>query len=203
MKCSKCSKAAQHSCSVCGQPVCVGDSAVSIVCKRHIRPKAIKGKLKIRPARKSDEEALEDLEDSVIWEHSESSEYEDYDEKAWKNLRKETIVAEVGGEIVGFVEYVMGLDPHESPSVTVSDFAVLPEYSGMGIGTALIGEVKKVAKKMGFSTVYSSITIDNIQALIFHLKNGAKIFSVKDTGSKGKGRWGIPTEYSLAFVYKL
>jgi ribosomal protein S18 acetylase RimI-like enzyme len=112
-------------------------------------------------------------------------------------------VAEVEGRIVGTAEYQVGVDPHESLTLTVTDLGVLPEFQGMGVGGALVDELKRIGKKEGVERVYVSTTIDNIPAMVFHLTHGAKVFHVREDNWDGTGRWGIPTRFDIAFEYEI
>ena len=206
MKCKICGNPAQHRCPVCGKYVCVEHSLISVICKNHIKtaPKSLQPKVIIRDARKEDKEILEKIEDSTIWEHigiteEETEEYE----KMWENIERYTIVASIGEKVVGFLEYHIGVDPHEQPAIMVTDFAVLPEYQGCGIGTKLFEELKRRARKKRIKKIYVNTSCDNIPAIIYHLKRGAKIFSIKELEERKKGRWGIPRMYEFSFLYEL
>lgn len=120
----------------------------------------------------------------------------------WSGIETKQIVAEVGGKIVGFVEYCKTVNPHEEVVLTTTDFAVLPEFQTHGIGKALIDELKQIAKKMSLSKLYMSTTSNNIPSIMFHLKNGAKIDHVEEIEEEPE-RWGIKGKYSIAFVYYL
>ena len=204
-KCEKCGESAQHNCPVCGENICVDDSVLSVICKNHYKSKRIQKNIKVRNATKKDEKVLEEIEDSVIWEHIKSDRYAQgsYSSKAWKSIKSNTLVAEINRKVVGFVEYARGIDPHEEPAMTVTDLGVLPEHQNAGVGYKIFDKLKEIAKSEGFGKIYVSSTSDNIPALMFHLKNGAKIFSIKETGSKKIGRWGIPTNYDFSFVYEV
>jgi len=206
LECKICGNPAQHRCSICGEYICVEHSSISVICKDHEKAalEPLKSKIIIRDAREEDIETLEKIEDSTIWEHIGLTEEETEEhEKVWDNIKTYKIVASLEEELIGFLEYHIGVDPHEQPAIMVTDVAVLPEYQGYGVGTKLFEELEKRAKEKDIKRIYVSTSCDNIPAIIYHLKRGAKIFSVKELEEKKKGRWGIPRAYDFSFLYEI
>jgi ribosomal protein S18 acetylase RimI-like enzyme len=177
---------------------------LTVICKDHYVSKPSKKKINVRYATEKDKDILEEIEASMIWEHIRPESYKspEFSPKAWRHIKTNSLAAEVDKKIVGFVEYSMGIDPHEQPAISVTDLAVLPDYQGIGVGVEIFNKLKEIGKREGFKRIYISTTIDNIPTIIFHLRNGAKIFNLKETDSKSKGRWGIPTKYDISFVYE-
>lgn len=77
-----------------------------------------------------------------------------------------------GGEVVGFAM----LNPYHSAesfnkTATITYF-VMPEYTGKGIGGAILNIFIKWARKRKISNILANVSSLNTQSLKFHQKNG-------------------------------
>jgi len=75
------------------------------------------------------------------------------------------ILAEIQGEVVGFVSYSIGGDQCEITSIDSL-------RAGLGIGTALIEAVKAIAIQSGCRRLFLITTNDNTPALRFYQRRG-------------------------------
>jgi N-acetylglutamate synthase-like GNAT family acetyltransferase len=173
MNCDFCDRNAHYKCAVCGKYACNEHSKISVTCKEHLT-KSEKLNVKIRYAREKDENVIEEIEDGVILEHEEEIDEKEWERK-WKGISLEKLVAEVDKRIVGFVEFCKTVNPHEEVVLMVTDLAVIPEFQDQGIGSMFFKELKKVTKESGLTKLYVSVSSNNIPAIMFHLKNKAKI----------------------------
>lgn len=201
-ECKECQQEAQYLCSICGDLVCSEHSKLLLGCKAHSEKKELDREVKIRKGRKQDEERLEEIEEQTIIEHQIEDIDEEEWEKKWQGIETESLVAEVNGELIGFVEYSKAVSHHEEPVLTVTDLAIDPNYQGYGIGKKLIESLKKEARKKNVERVFVSCSSDNILALYFHLKQGALIYDA-ERKEKISSRWGIEGKQLIALVYKV
>jgi ribosomal protein S18 acetylase RimI-like enzyme len=187
-------------CSVCGKHVCSSHSKIQVICNSH--RKAVNAtKIEVREATKKDHDVIGNIEDSIL-EHEEYEGSDEYWEKLWEGIEKNTLVAIVEGKVVGFLEYCKTVDPHERVSFSTVDFTVNPCFQGLGVGKALFENVIKIARKEGIEKVYASTAANNLPTILFHLKNGAEIHGVESIGTPVE-RWGIKTDKSVSFVYSV
>ena len=184
--------------------MCVAHSRLRVICDQKGKPRK-RRRVTVRKSVDADLAVLRKIEQAAIWEHVRPEAYRPSGagRKAWERLPAENLVAEVGNRVVGTAEYRAGIDPHEAPAVVVTDLGVLPEFQGMGVAGALVERIRRIGKREGFRKVYVSTTIDNLPAIAFHLKHGARVFHVTETDGKGAGRWGLPTRFDVAFVYEI
>ena len=93
----------------------------------------------------------------VVKRAFESAEHADGNEQDLVNaLRKSnafipqlSLVAEIDGEIVGHILFTKARI-EDNTVLTLAPLSVLPEYQRQGIGTALIKEGHRIAKKLGY-----------------------------------------------------
>lgn len=117
-------------------------------------------KISIRPENQTDYKITE----SVVEEAFKNAEYSDHNEHILvSKLRKSdafipelSLVAEVTGKIVGHImltKLIIKDGNREHESLALAPVSVIPPYQNKGIGTALINESLKTAKKLGFKSV--------------------------------------------------
>lgn len=87
------------------------------------------------------------------------------------------LVADLDGQIVGFINGYIEEDPSADDLVThrwfyISDIAVLPGYKGQSIGSRLILEMEKYARSLDISQVQISLLAKNDGAYSFYAKHG-------------------------------
>ncbi|MBU0898577.1 MAG: GNAT family N-acetyltransferase [Nanoarchaeota archaeon] len=191
----------QHKCAICSKAIHTDSSRFILVCEEHL-PERKRADIVIRSAEKKDEEIIEKIEESTILEHEEDVDEEEW-EKKWEGLDVKKIVAEVDKRVVGFVEYCKTVNTHEEVVLMAVDFAVLPDFQAVGVGSRLFEELKKICKEMNLDKLYVSVTSNNIPSIMFHLKHGAKIHSVENMKKEEPKRWGIKGKQSMSFVYDL
>lgn len=98
--------------------------------------------------------------------------------KMAKSLRKPTnvyFIAMLDGKPAGFAKVKLdSLNEHiESiAQMELQKIYVLQEYQRLGIGTALLNEVKRMARNMNSDYLWVDTCINSIQAIRFHEKNG-------------------------------
>ena len=103
-------------------------------------------------------------------------------------------VAEVEGEIAGFIAY----SELDGESLVISALGVRPEYQGYGIGRALVSAVEEEARRRGKRRVLVVTSNDDLPALAFYQLIGFQIFDVapgeieEKHGSPQEGIGSIP-----------
>ena len=81
-----------------------------------------------------------------------------------------SLVAEVNGEVVGFAIAAKEV----GKKLHLLNFAVHPKYRRMGIGSALLRSLEKLAKKKGVKEIYLEVEEDNFAAISLYEKMGFK-----------------------------
>ena len=103
-------------------------------------------------------------------------------EQMWKRYdSRNSIVAELNGDIVGFAQWVFG---NESSGLgyAMSELCSLyihPEYKGNGIGTALINRVKQLCSAAGCKNLQLYCLEQNTRSINFYKKHGGQIVDKK------------------------
>jgi len=121
----------------------------------------------VRPARLSDSRRIFEI-------HLKSLEGLDEEDAEWfeallrvRSRRRKVLVAELGGRVVGFaVAYRFRRLAY------VDSIAVDPEFRGLGVGSALLGELEARLRREGAEVVALSVKDSNKRALDFYLRNG-------------------------------
>jgi GNAT superfamily N-acetyltransferase len=127
-------------------------------------------KITIRPSRKEDIVAIEEMiYDWIHWKPKRAYTIA----KIHKNKNHEILVAELDNQIVGVLHQIFYLDIlNAGYNSHINFFLVKESHRGKGIGTRLINEAKKTAKKkdcieMHVDTIYEKATQ-------FYYKHGFK-----------------------------
>ena len=147
--------------------------------------------LKIRKARKKDLESILCLGDKLVQFHNNFdpyytvySKYEDSREYYQEQLTKKDtlyVVAEVGGNIVGFAScYIISIPKTKAPKigVLVANF-VQKEFRGKGVGTKLYNFRMNWFKKQKVSFVEMNVDARNKKALKLWKKFGFEDYQIK------------------------
>ena len=98
--------------------------------------------------------------------------------KLAKSIRKENnvyLLAFIEGEPVGFAKVKKHSlnEQIESPAqMELQKIYVLPEYQGKGVGSALLKEVKNIAREINPDYIWLDTHISNESAIRFYEKNG-------------------------------
>lgn len=79
------------------------------------------------------------------------------------------ILAEDGGEIIGYGGITVAVDEADIDNVAVTE-----PYRRSGVGTAIIAELVRVAKERGTKKVFLEVRVSNSAAMELYLKNGFK-----------------------------
>lgn len=77
------------------------------------------------------------------------------------------IVAEDGGEIIGYGGITSAFD-----AADIANLAVTEPYRRSGVGGAILNELLSVAQKKGAKKVFLEVRVSNTPALITYLKSG-------------------------------
>jgi GNAT superfamily N-acetyltransferase len=86
----------------------------------------------------------------------------------------QTLLAEVGGEAVGFALYFPTFSTFRGqPGLYLEDLFVKPEHRGRGIGKALIAAVAREARERGFGRLEWAVLHWNAPAIGFYKSVGA------------------------------
>lgn len=87
----------------------------------------------------------------------------------------ELLVAEVEGQLVGFVNQIFFEDPlHAGLNSLVTDLFVKKEHRGRGIGSELFKRALETAKTRKVKEVHVTTREDNQEAIKFYEKHGFK-----------------------------
>ena len=81
-----------------------------------------------------------------------------------------SLVAEVNGKIVGYAIAAKEV----GKKLHLLNFAVHPEYRGLGIGKALLTSLEKLARRKGVKEIYLEVEEDNEVAKELYRKMGYK-----------------------------
>lgn len=79
------------------------------------------------------------------------------------------VLCEDGGEIIGYGGITVTAD-----SADIDNIAVTEAYRGGGVGTKILKELIKAAKKGGAKKVFLEVRVSNSNAMKLYLKNGFK-----------------------------
>ena len=103
------------------------------------------------------------------------------------NPKMRILVADAGGEIVGFASIRA-----ESPKTAeLSGIVVLQSASGSGIGTRLIKRTMRLAAGLGFRTIIVRTEVFNERAIGFYKRNG---FTESARTTENVGRTEVPVQ---------
>ncbi len=93
-----------------------------------------------------------------------------------------SLVAEVKGKVVGYAIAAKEV----GRKLHLLNFAVHPEYRGLGIGTALLQALERLARRKGLKQIYLEVEEDNYTAIRVYEKLGYHKIKVL----KGYYPWG-------------
>lgn len=79
------------------------------------------------------------------------------------------ILAEDGGEIIGYGGMTIATD-----TADVDNVAVTEPFRHSGVGTAIIGELSRIAKGIGVKKLFLEVRVSNSAAMELYIKNGFK-----------------------------
>ena len=77
------------------------------------------------------------------------------------------VLAEDGGEIVGYGGITVGYD-----SADIDNVAVTEAFRHSGVGSAILEELLKIAKERGAAKVFLEVRVSNATAMSLYLKHG-------------------------------
>lgn len=121
----------------------------------------------IRRLRKKDAAAIGKI-DSAITKESSKLDYRKIVEEELKRDTDASFVAEVDGEIVGFmISYITHGNFGFDKSAWIAMFGVYPKYMGQGIGRRLAEEIFKYFRKKKVKNVLTSVRWDSTDLLSF------------------------------------
>jgi GNAT superfamily N-acetyltransferase len=84
------------------------------------------------------------------------------------------LVAEAGGEVVGFALYFLNFSTWEGvPGIYLEDLFVQPEHRGIGLGKALLAALAEVAVARGYARVEWWVLDWNTPSIEFYRRLGA------------------------------
>ena len=91
--------------------------------------------------------------------------------------KRNTIVAEKDGEVIGFAQWVFG---NESSSANYADselcsLYIRPDLKGYGVGTKLLCRVKELCAAASHNRLALFCLKENLPSIHFYEKNGGKI----------------------------
>ncbi|MBI2941994.1 MAG: GNAT family N-acetyltransferase [Chloroflexi bacterium] len=90
---------------------------------------------------------------------------------------------ELSDRIVGFLAVEADA---ERRIARVSDLVVRPEQRGQGIGSRLVGELRRWAREQGFQTLLAETQTRNYPALRFLMKNGFAFCGFHEQAHRGR-----------------
>lgn len=150
----------------------------------------------MRPAKLKDSRAIFEI-------HLSSLEGLDEEDFEWfeamirvRSRRRKVLVAELGGEVVGFAIAYRYRD-----IAYIDSIAVKPEARGAGVGSALLAELERELKSEGAELVALSVKDGNKRALDFYLRNGYSLKGVVLIMSAPVAK--LPAEGAEGFSVKL
>lgn len=79
------------------------------------------------------------------------------------------LVAEDGGEIIGYGGYTAAVD-----TADIDNIAVVEDYRRSGVAKTIIAELCKKAKKQGIKKLFLEVRVSNYAAMSLYLKCGFK-----------------------------
>lgn len=140
----------------------------------------------IRPANKDEVKVLQDLNDEVFvdnskydsdlkmdWAQSETG--KKYFTEVLNNTESICLIAEENNKPVGYIAASPRNWGHRlSKYIEIENMGVSPSFRSKGIGSKLIDECMKIAKKRGFQRVYVNAYFDNTKAIDFYERCGFK-----------------------------
>lgn len=85
----------------------------------------------------------------------------------WKTGQSLFLVAEMEGELCGYVGMTYAADEGE-----ITNIAVFPEYRRQGVGEALLGALQRAAAGLSLTVIFLDVRLSNTSALALYQKMG-------------------------------
>ncbi len=128
---------------------------------------------KIRRADENDVSRLMSLAEEFMHEAAKDEERSSFLESALKDSDYELWIAEVYGEIIGFIDLWTIHDfCHGGKLSYIQNLYVAPKYRRMGVGGRLLQKIIERAKEMGALEIHVVTAFDNAQAIRLYKKHG-------------------------------
>ncbi len=90
------------------------------------------------------------------------------------------LVAELKGKIVGFISgWTVKESILKNKYFYISDLIITEEYRGEGIGTTLLKEIEKYAKKLKLKTLRLSVQVDNHNPHHLYINSGFQDYNME------------------------
>lgn len=129
-------------------------------------------KIKIRKGTKKDYSVIEEIE-RLVFKHPHTK--KEFERRLKNNPRPYYIVATFERKVIG---YSIGYDV--KGKLYNAFLAIRPEFQRKGVGTSLIKEIIRIAKRNGFKKTFLKTQNDSIGMISLALKFGFKIIGFKD-----------------------
>lgn len=110
----------------------------------------------------------EEAEDIILTEYDRLG-YSVFADLSQTDYRKKVIVAEDGGEILGFIILYWN-----DSGIYIGNLFVKEGYRNMGLGRTLLNQAISESIRLGFRKIYANVPVSS-EALNFYLKNGFKV----------------------------
>jgi len=99
------------------------------------------------------------------------------------------VVAVEDGEVIGFAS-LSPYRPRPAYSTSVEDSVYVERsHRGAGVGSALLGEVLRLARAHGFHAVMARIVGDHAASIALHRSHGFELVGVEREIGRKFGRW--------------
>jgi ribosomal protein S18 acetylase RimI-like enzyme len=163
-------------CALCGEPAWYRCAQTGVlVCPRHARMEVVSAKegeqrkpFVVRDAGPQDRDRLKELA-LHFWGETEVECFDGL----YDVLQLPTFVAEVEGELAGFLSYAV-----EGERMNLVMLNVLPKYQGKGVGRALLEAAVELARGSGLKCVVVAASNDDLPALGLYQRVGFVITEV-------------------------
>ena len=109
--------------------------------------------------------------------------------EAWAEAHPVRIVAEVGGEVVGWAALSQASSRRCYAGVVENSVYVDRAARGHGIGRALLDALVKRARQSGAWTIQTSIFPENRASLALHERCGFRVVGTRERIAKRDGNW--------------
>lgn len=151
--------------------------------------------VKIRPASAADAEATAAIYNREVTESAVTFDLVPRtldEQRTWLDARSgalEVVVAEIGGEVVGFASLSPFRDrPAYRPTVENSVY-VHADHRGRGVAKALMTAIVEIAKARGFHSIIARIVGDHETSIALHRSVGFEPVGVEREVGRKFGRW--------------
>ena len=195
MRCAFCGEPAWYRCARTAAPVCPRHARLEVVA---VEDKGSREALEVRAAEPENRGRMEEIA-LHFWGETEVECFS----RVHDMLELPALVAELDGEVVGFLSYAA-----EGDRLNLVMLNVLPDCQGHGAGKALLRAVIGLARTLGLSRLVVATSNDDLPALAFYQRAGFTIEEVvpgrilEHHGGEEDGFAGIPVrdEVRLQFL---